>query len=75
MRHTAMTNYNYRTNKIVRVTTQGFELEDGRVYSHPIPLEEDELPTIEEFQEYYDHWFNVLGDFRERETIDDCSNL
>ena len=63
------------TNKVVRVTTQGFELEDGRVYSHPIPLTEEELPTIEEFQEYYDHWFYVLGNYCERETIDDCSSL
>ena len=45
---------------VVKVTTEGFELNDGRFYPHPIPLEEDELPTVQEFQEYYDHWFNLL---------------
>ena len=63
------------TYRVIRVTTQGFELEDGRIYQHPIPLTEEELPTIEEFQEYYDHWFSLLGDRCERETIDDCSGL
>jgi len=29
---------------VVEVTTEGFELSDGRFYPHPIPLEEDELP-------------------------------
>lgn len=52
---------------VVEVTTKGFELSDGRFYSHPIPLEEDELPTVQEFQEYYDHWFNLLS----RDNTDD----
>ncbi|WP_342596764.1 hypothetical protein VKI21_04790 [Cyanobacterium aponinum UTEX 3222] len=49
------------------MTTEGFELSDGRFYPHPIPLEEDELPTVQEFQDYYDHWFNLLS----RNTTDD----
>ena len=40
--------------KVVRVTKTEFELEDGRVYDHPIEL--DEVPTIEEFQKIYDEW-------------------
>lgn len=52
---------------VVEVTTEGFELSDGRFYPHPIPLEEDELPTLQEFQDYYDHWFNLLS----RDTTDD----
>lgn len=70
-----MSKSRHPTNKVVRVTKEGFELEDGRYYPHPIPLTEEEHLTVEEFQEYYDHWFNILGNYRERETIDDCSSL
>jgi hypothetical protein len=60
------------TIKVVKVTTTGFELSDGRYYPHPVPLTEDELPTVEEFQEYYDHWFNLLNTDHEREAANDC---
>ena len=40
--------------KVVRVTKTEFELEDGRVYEHPVDL--DEIPTVEEFQKIYDEW-------------------
>lgn len=58
--------------KVVRLTTKEFELSDGRVYQHPLELEPDEVPTVEEFQCYYEHWFSLLspeGD--DRETVND----
>jgi hypothetical protein len=38
--------------KVVRVTAQEFELEDGRVFQHPVEL--DAVPTPQEFQRIYD---------------------
>ena len=38
---------------VVRVTETEFELNNGAVYPHMIPLEV--VPTIEEFQMTYDH--------------------
>lgn len=46
--------------KVVRVTATEFELSDGRVYEHPVPFEPDEVPTPDEFQEFYDHWKRIL---------------
>ena len=40
--------------KVVRVTKTEFELEDGRVYDHPVEL--DSVPTLEDFQSVYDEW-------------------
>ena len=57
------------TVRVVRLTTKEFELSDGRVYSHPIELEPDELPTREEFQEYYEHWFTLLSPNAARQVI------
>ena len=34
--------------RIVRVTTTDFELEDGRTYQHPVPLEK--APSLKQFQ-------------------------
>ena len=45
--------------KVVRVTTTEFELSDSRVYEHPIPLEYEEVPLPEAFQEFYDYWLNI----------------
>ena len=44
---------------VVRVTKTEFELEDGCVYPHPIVL--DDVPTVEEFQGIYDHWFAIFN--------------
>lgn len=44
---------------IIRVTRTEFEIEDGRVYPHPVVL--DDVPTVEEFQSIYDHWFAVFN--------------
>ena len=43
-----------KSMKVVRVTKTEFELEDGRVYDHPIELED--VPSLEDFQEMYDEW-------------------
>lgn len=45
--------------KVVRVTKDEFELEDGTIYPHVEKL--DEVPTLEEFQKMYDYWFNELN--------------
>lgn len=37
---------------MVRVTDTEFELENGQVFPHVVPL--DYTPTVEEFQEAYD---------------------
>lgn len=39
--------------KVVRVTAREFELEDGRVFEHPVELDTP-LPTPQEFQRIYD---------------------
>ena len=43
-----------KSMKVVRVTKTEFELEDGRVYDHPIELEY--VPSLEGFQSLYDEW-------------------
>lgn len=37
---------------VVRVTKTEFELDDGRIFPHPVEL--DPAPTVEEFQKTYD---------------------
>jgi hypothetical protein len=37
---------------VVRVTKTEFELDDGRIFPHPVEL--DEVPSVEEFQKIYD---------------------
>ncbi|MBU0554315.1 hypothetical protein KJ940_22800 [Myxococcota bacterium] len=49
--------------KIVRVNRTEFELDDGRVYEHPVPLDYD--PTIEDFQRIYNHWKGVIEQYVE----------
>jgi hypothetical protein len=57
---------------VVRVTRTEFELSDGRVYQHPVELEPDEVPTLEEFQVYYDHWLSLLVQSDDREIVNHC---
>lgn len=54
--------------KVVRVTATEFELENGDIYPHPIELEE--VPTPEEFQQHYDHWFSVFEELADGKTSD-----
>lgn len=49
---------NTLSRKIVRVTKTEFETADGTI--RPLMFELDETPTVEEFQEIYDDWFNVF---------------
>lgn len=56
--------------KVVRVTRTEFELSDGRVYQHVVEL--DEVPTLEEFQEFYDHWQKLLMPDDGREAANYC---
>ena len=44
--------------KVVRVTKEEFELDDGTIYQHFEKL--DIVPTVEEFQDIYDNWYNKL---------------
>lgn len=50
--------------RIIRVTRTEFEMEDGTIYPHAIEL--DEVPSVEEFQEMYDHWLQI---FQEQKLI------
>ncbi|NEP00380.1 MAG: hypothetical protein F6K58_17205 [Symploca sp. SIO2E9] len=61
--------------EVVRVTATEFELSDGRVYQHPVKLEPDEIPTLEEFQEYYDYWQNLLSPDDDRKTTYNRTSL
>ena len=44
--------------RIVRVTDTDFELEDGRTYQHPVPLEK--APSLKQFQSIYELWERVF---------------
>jgi len=44
--------------KIVRVSKTEFETADGNI--RPMLFDLDEIPTVEEFQDIYDDWFNVF---------------
>ena len=45
--------------KIIKITKEYFETEDGRIMYHEIPL--DEVPPLEEFQKMYDEAENFFG--------------
>jgi len=55
--------------KVIKITKTNFELEDGRVFEHPMEL--DETPTLEEFQKMYDKWEKTLKPQKKKE--DKCS--
>lgn len=44
--------------KVVRITKEEYELDDGTVITHVSKL--DEVPSIEEFQSYLDEWYEKL---------------
>ncbi len=48
--------------KVVRVTTTEYELEDGTVNPHVAPFTDEDVPTIEEFQEQLDNWHQTFLD-------------
>ena len=45
---------------VVRVTETEFELSDGRIFEHLEPL--DIVPSVEEFNETYQHWAKIIND-------------
>ena len=45
---------------ITHVTETEFQTEDGRTIPHPVPFPKDEVPSVEEFQKWYDHWYVVF---------------
>lgn len=57
-------------NQVVRVTEMEFELDNGAVYPHPVPL--DHAPTVEEFQEIYDQMTNL---FEKAGLLDETTRL
>ena len=60
--------------KVVRVTKTEFELEDETIHPHAVEL--DEIPTPEEFQVFYDHWFSIFEEMTSgREVIDTRTSL
>ena len=44
--------------KVIRIDKKEFELEDGRVFQHPVELES--VPSLAEFQKIYDQWFKTI---------------
>jgi len=48
---------------VVRVTKTEFELDDGRVFPHPVEL--DEVPSVEEFQKIYNKSRKLIKDMME----------
>ena len=52
---------------VVRVTATEFELDDGRLFTHPVEL--DEIPTPDEFQGIYAQWFTVFQNMLEGKDL------
>jgi hypothetical protein len=49
---------------VVRVTKTEFELSDGRVFPMMFDFADDEVPTVEEFQQSYDQWRSLFGELK-----------
>lgn len=45
---------------VVEVKEDGFVLSDGRFFEFPIDMNVEELPSVEEMNEYYNHWKDIL---------------
>jgi hypothetical protein len=45
---------------ITQVTETEFKTEDGRTVPHAIPFDKGDVPSVEEFQEWYDRWHSVF---------------
>lgn len=54
-------------HKIVKITETSIEMEDGSIRPLPFPIEE-ELPSVEAFQEIYDQWLSV---FQEKQLLEE----
>ena len=51
-----------KQKNIIRVDEKEFELEDGTVIPHFEEL--DEVPTVEEFQEIFNYWSEILNEYK-----------
>lgn len=51
--------------KVIKVTKTEVEFEDGTIIPHLIEFEDDEIPTIEEFQKTYDSFLSKLKEDNE----------
>ena len=45
---------------VVSLTKDSFKLNDGRIFDFPFDI--DDLPTLEEFNEIYQDWKDVVND-------------
>ncbi len=45
---------------ITHVNETEFQTEDGRTIPHPVPFNKNEVPSAENFQKWYNHWFAVF---------------
>lgn len=51
--------------KVVRITRDEYELDDGTIIPHVSKL--DSVPTLEEFQAYLDEWYDkIVPPYEER---------
>jgi hypothetical protein len=50
---------------VVRVSKTEFELDDGRIFPHPVEL--DQVPTVEEFQKTYDKSRKLVKEMMEND--------
>jgi len=51
--------------KVIKVTKTEVEFEDGTVIPHLIEFEDDEIPTIEEFQKTYNEFLERMKETHE----------
>lgn len=51
--------------KVIKVTKDEVEFADGTITPHPVPFEEGEVPTVEEFQKTYDEFLNKMKEAHE----------
>ena len=50
---------------VKKVTKTEVEFEDGTIIPHPIPFEDDEIPTVEEFQQTYNEFLEKIKEAHE----------
>lgn len=59
---------------VVRVTQKEFELSDGRIFPMMFDFQEDEVPTVEEFQKVYDQWRSLFSELKLTEKHEQAAN-
>jgi len=51
--------YSKKDLKVIRVNRKEFELSDGRIFPHPIEL--DETLKLSDFKKYFQYWKELLS--------------